>query len=48
MSRSSLYLTIGALVALILAFGLYFVWQESQRPSLEIRLNDQGITVDGN
>ncbi len=48
MSRSSLYIIIGALIALVLAFGVYLVWQENQRPGLEIRLNDQGISVDGN
>jgi hypothetical protein len=47
-SRSSLYIIIGALIALVLAFGVYLVWQENQRPGLEIRLNDQGISVDGN
>lgn len=48
MSRNSLYLVIGLLAALVVGFGIYIAWQESQKPKLEIRLDEQGITVDGN
>lgn len=48
MSRSSLYTIIGVLIALVLAFGIYVVWQENQKPRLEIKLDDKGLSVDGN
>jgi hypothetical protein len=48
MSRNSLYAVIGLLAALVVAFGIYIAWQESQKPRLEIRLDQQGISVNGN
>jgi hypothetical protein len=48
MSRNALFAVIGLLAALVVGFGLYIAYQESQKPSLEIRLDDTGITVDGN
>ena len=48
MSRSSLYLVIAALVAVVAALGAYMAYQQSQQPSLEIRVDEQGIKVDGN
>ncbi|HEY9012066.1 MAG TPA: hypothetical protein VIN06_13705 [Devosia sp.] len=48
MTRNSLYLVIGLLAALVVAFGIYIAWQESQKPRLEIKLDEQGISVHGN
>lgn len=48
MSRNSLYLLIGILAVVVVAFGIYYVYQESQKPRLEIKVDEQGITVDGN
>jgi hypothetical protein len=48
MSRSSLYALIGLLAVLVVGFGLYIVWQESQKPALEIKVNERGISVSGN
>jgi hypothetical protein len=48
MSRNSLYAIIGLLAALVVGFGLYLMYQETQKPSLEIRLDEQGLSVDGN
>ena len=45
MSRSTLYLVIALLAAVAVAAAIYFFYQESQRPSLEIKVNEQGITV---
>jgi len=47
MSRSGLYLVIGLLVVIIIGGG-YYLYQESQKPSLEIRLDEQGLSIDGN
>lgn len=48
MSRNALYLLVGVLAVVVVAFGIYFVYQETQKPRLEIRVDEQGITVDGN
>lgn len=48
MTRNSLYAVIGLLAVLVIGFGLYIAYQESQKPSLEIRLDQNGLSVDGN
>lgn len=48
MSRNSLYLVLAVLAVAVIAFGIYWVYQEQQQPRLEIRLDDQGLTIDGN
>jgi len=48
MTRNSLYAVIGVLAALVVAFGIYIAWQESQKPKLEITLDNNGISVNGN
>ena len=48
MSRNSLYATIAVLVVLVLGIGIYVAWQESQKPRLEIQLNENGVSIDGN
>ena len=45
MSRNTLYLVIGLLAVVVVAFGIYFSYQETQQPSLEIKVDGQGITV---
>lgn len=48
MSRNSLYAVIGLLGVIVVAFGAYFLYLETQKPSLEIKVNEQGISIDGN
>ena len=48
MTRNSLYAVIAVLAVVVVGFGLYYVYQESQRPALEIRVDDGGIKIDGN
>ena len=45
MSRSTLYLVIGLLAVVVAAAAIYFFYQETQRPTLEIKVDEQGITV---
>ncbi len=45
MSRNTLYFVIGLLAVVVVAFGIYYFYQESQKPSLEVRVDEQGITV---
>lgn len=48
MQRNTLYLVIGLLTALVVGFGVYIAYQESQKPGLEIRVDSNGIKVNGN
>jgi hypothetical protein len=48
MSRNTLYLVIAVLAVVVVAFGIYWFYQEQQEPQLEIRLDEQGLSIDGN
>lgn len=48
MSRNALYLVIGVLTAVVVVFGIYVFYEQTQRPRLEIRVDEQGISIDGN
>jgi len=48
MTRSSLYIVVALLAVLVVGLAGYLVYQQTQQPSLEIRVDDQGIKVDGN
>lgn len=48
MSRNGLYALIGLLVIIVIALGGYMLYQQSQEPSLEIRVDSNGIQVNGN
>jgi hypothetical protein len=45
MSRNSLYLVIAVLAVIVAGFGIWYFYQQSQRPSLEVKIDGQGITV---
>jgi Tfp pilus assembly protein PilO len=48
MSRNSLYLVI-ALLAVVLVAGVgYYIYQQNQQPGLEIKVDGNGIKVNGN
>lgn len=48
MSRNNLYLVLAVLAVIVVPFGIYYVYQQQQQPQLEIRLDDQGLSIDGN
>jgi hypothetical protein len=48
MTRNSLYALIAVLAIAVAGFAIYYFYQESQKPGLEIRIDEQGISVDGN
>ena len=48
MTRTSLYTVIAVLAAIAVGFGIYIAYQESQKPGLEIRVDEGGIKIDGN
>ncbi len=48
MSRNSLFGLIGLLAVIVVGFGIYFVYQEQNKPGLEIKVDKGGISVNGN
>lgn len=48
MSRDTLYMIIGALVVVVAGFS-YYAWQQEKKPDgVEIRLDQQGLSIEGN
>ncbi len=48
MSRNGLYALIGMLMLIVVGLVGYMIYQQSQEPSLEIRLDSKGVQVTGN
>ena len=48
MNRNGLYASIGLLVIIVVGLGGYMLYQQSQKPSLEIKVDSSGIRIDGN
>ncbi|HEY4199526.1 MAG TPA: hypothetical protein VGM83_03110 [Devosiaceae bacterium] len=47
MSRSALYGLIAILVIIVIAFGVY-TYQQQNRPGVEVRVDNNGLSVTGN
>ena len=48
MSRNGLYGLIGVLVVVVVALGGYLLYEQSQKPQLQIQVDKNGIQVNGN
>ena len=48
MNRNGLYAVIAILLIAVVGFGIYTWQQEQARPGVEIRLDEQGLSVEGN
>lgn len=48
MTRTSLYGVIAILVIALVVFGFYTYQQQQARPGIEVRVDEQGISIDGN
>ncbi|MBS3849659.1 hypothetical protein PSC71_06540 [Devosia sp. J2-20] len=48
MSRNGLYAVIAILLIAVVGFGIYSYQQQQARPGIEVRMDDQGISIDGN
>jgi hypothetical protein len=48
MSRNGLYFLIAVLAVIVLGMGGYMLYQQSQEPSLEIKVDSNGLQVNGN
>jgi len=47
MTRTTLYALIAVLVAVVVALGAY-IYQQQNRPGVEIRVDEKGLSVQGN
>jgi len=47
MSRNGLYALIAVLLIAVLGFAIY-TYQQQTRPGIELRIDDGGISIDGN
>jgi hypothetical protein len=48
MQQNKLYLIIGALVVIVIALGIY-VWREESKPDgVEIKLDENGVSIEQN
>ena len=48
MNRNGLYVVIAILMAAIIGFGIYAYQQQQARPGIEVRIDEQGVSIDGN
>lgn len=48
MSRNGLYAVIAILLVAIAGFGIYSYQQQQARPGVEVRIDEQGVSIDGN
>jgi hypothetical protein len=48
MGRNGLYALIGALAIVVVALGGYLIYDQTQKPQLEIKVDKSGIQVNGN
>ena len=47
MSRNGLYALVAILVVVLAGVGIY-AYQQSQRPSLEVKVDGNGLKINGN
>ena len=49
MSRNGLYALVAVLAVAVVAFAIYTYQQQQQsRPGIEVRIDEQGVSIDGN
>ncbi len=48
MSRNGLFAVIAVLAVAVVGFAIYTYQQEQARPGIEVRVDDTGISIDGN
>jgi len=48
MNRNGLYTLIGVLLVAVVVLGGYLLYERSQQPKLEIKMDGNGIEVNGN
>ena len=48
MSRNGLYAVIAILLVAVVGFGIYAYQHQQAQPGIEVRIDDQGVSIVGN
>lgn len=48
MNRNGLYAVIAILLVVVVGFAIYAWQQEQAKPGIELRMDEQGISIEGN
>ncbi|MGB3539086.1 MAG: hypothetical protein WBA42_13075 [Mesorhizobium sp.] len=48
MNRNTLYMVIGALAVVVIALGIYVYQQETKPEGVELKIDDNGISIQKN
>ena len=48
MSRNGLYALVAVLSVAVIGFAIYTYQQQQARPGIEVRIDGQGVSIDGN
>ena len=48
MNRNGLYLLVGILLVAVVGLGGYLIYQQQNQPSLAIKVDENGIQLNGN
>lgn len=48
MNRNTLYLLLGALIVIIIGFSVYTYQQETKPSGVELKINENGVSVEQN
>jgi hypothetical protein len=48
MSRNALYAIIAILLVVVIGFGINAYQQQQASPGIEVRIDGQGVSIDGN
>lgn len=48
MSRNGLYALVAVLAIAVVGFAIYTYQQQQARPGVEVRIDEQGVSIDGN
>ncbi|WP_164730682.1 hypothetical protein [Pelagibacterium montanilacus] len=48
MNRNTLYILLGALIVVVIGLGIYVYQQESEPSGVQVEINEEGLSVEGN
>jgi uncharacterized protein HemX len=48
MTRNGLYAVIALLLIVVVGFGIYSYQQQQAQPGIEVKVDQNGISIDGN
>jgi hypothetical protein len=48
MTRNGLYAVIALLLIVVVGFGIYSYQQQQAKPGIEVKVDQNGISIDGN